>query len=82
MSDIRYIKIIARKIEILTQWKMAPSKGIIQAFLVGLVHYITWRCRLLALELNILKKIQSVRFHVSKTSSQYKWNPLDVVKDL
>ena len=28
------------------------------------------------------KKIQSVRFHVPKTSYLYIWNPLGIIKDL
>ena len=35
MSDIHYIKIIARNIETLSQRRMTPSKGIIQVFLSG-----------------------------------------------
>ena len=35
-----------------------------------------------ALISQINKKIQSVRFHVSITSSLYLWNPLDAIKDL
>ena len=42
MLDIHYIKIIARNLEILTQRRMAPSKGKIQVFLVELIDHITW----------------------------------------
>ena len=34
-----------------------------------------------ALIKHIEKKIQSVRYHVSKTSSLNVWNPLDIIKD-
>ena len=69
MSDIHYIKIKARNMQILTKGKMTPSKGIMQVFLVGLVHQITQRCRLLVLNYRLKKGIQSIRIHVPKNSS-------------
>ena len=81
-SDIHYIKIIARNIEMLTQWRMAPSIGIIQVFLVGPgAPYYMEMPTFIALVKHI-EKNPKWKIYVPKTSSLYIWNPLGIIKDL
>ena len=62
---------------------MTPSKRIIQIFLVGQVHHLYMKIETFRdLIKHIEEKIQSARFHVSKTSSLYHLNFLGVIKDL
>ena len=75
MSDIHYIKTIARNSEVLTQWRITSSKGMIQVLLVELVHHITRRCLLLVLWLKVLKKIPTCKIWCVKNLISVRMKP-------
>ena len=82
MSDIHYIKIMTRNIEIAQPLKDDTLQRNNADFPNGTGSpYYMQMLTFNVLAKHIEKKSWNVRFHVSKTSSLYVWNPLDVIKD-